>query len=528
VNRLLKFFFPFTTSLQLAGVRLLGSGGTLAVETARVSALALLGMMTFYGAAGARADDQPADVTLHGVLLGKDNHTYRLLPFTVPPGTFRITVNFEYSGKGQHTALDLGLFDPHGFRGWSGGDKPLFTVSAADATPSYLPGTITPGQWQLLISVPNIRPNVSSEFTAKIYFALSGAVAEEPAVLLPQLRSGPGWYRGDLHSHTAHSDGGCESQSKRKVPCPLFLTAEAAAERGLDFLAITDHNTISHFSELRELQPFFDKLLLIPGREITTFQGHANLYGTTEFIDFRVSSDSVPTWNALLEALPKQGVVLSINHPSRITGEACMGCGWHPDPDIDWHLIHVMEAVNGNDTRTQVSGIAFWQSKLNDGLRITAIGGGDNHDARAPLPGPGSIGFPTTVVYANSLSTPAILAGILDGQVFIDVTGSKDRNLEFTAGSGDQRAVTGSTLRPGPGTSVVFQIHTEATIGGHIEVIEDGETIRPLETSEIRESGQSFSFTWKATSGRHWFRVNVRDNDGKLWLVGNPIYINFE
>ena len=504
------------------------SGCCATLQIAKVLALAFIGMMTFCGTSGARADDQPADITLSGVLLGKDNHTYRLLPFTVPPGTFRITVNFEYSGKGEHTALDLGLFDPNGFRGWSGGDKSLFTVSATDATPSYLPGMITPGRWQLLISVPNIRPNVSSEFTAKIYFASSGAVAEEPTVLSPHLRSGPGWYRGDLHTHTAHSDGSCESQSKRKVPCPLFLTAEASAERGLDFLAITDHNTISHFSELRELQPFFDKLLLIPGREVTTFQGHANLYGTTEFVDFRVGSESVPTWNALLQALPRRGVVLSINHPSRFTGEACMGCGWHPEPDIDWHLIRVMEAVNGNDSGTQVSGIAFWQSKLNDGLRITAIGGGDNHNARAPLPGPGSIGFPTTVVYASSLSTPAILDGILDGQVFIDVSGSKDRSLEFTASSGTARAATGSILRPSPGTTVEFQIHTQATLGGHIEVIQDGETIRPLETSEIKESDQRFSFLWKASSGRHWFRVNVRDNDGKLWLVGNPIYMNFE
>ncbi len=26
---------------------------------------------------------------------------------------------------------------------------------------------------------------------------------------------------------------------------------------------------------MRELQPYFDRLLLVPGREITTFQGHA-------------------------------------------------------------------------------------------------------------------------------------------------------------------------------------------------------------------------------------------------------------
>lgn len=38
------------------------------------------------------------------------------------------------------------------------------------------------------------------------------------------------------------------------------------------------------------LQPYFDKLLLIPGREITTFQGHFNLFGATQFLDFRLGS----------------------------------------------------------------------------------------------------------------------------------------------------------------------------------------------------------------------------------------------
>jgi predicted metal-dependent phosphoesterase TrpH len=44
----------------------------------------------------------------------------------------------------------------------------------------------------------------------------------------------------------------------------MFVSEEEAARHGLDFLAITDHNTTSHYDEERELQPYFDKLLLIP------------------------------------------------------------------------------------------------------------------------------------------------------------------------------------------------------------------------------------------------------------------------
>ena len=40
---------------------------------------------------------------------------------------------------------------------------------------------------------------------------------------------------------------------------------------------------------MRELQPYFDRVLLIPGREMTTFYGHFNIFGVTQFIDFRVT-----------------------------------------------------------------------------------------------------------------------------------------------------------------------------------------------------------------------------------------------
>src|SRR5258708_32546144 len=38
--------------------------------------------------------------------------------------------------------------------------------------------------------------------------------------------------------NTAHSDGSCTSLAGAKVPCPVFVTLEAAAHRGLDFVAV--------------------------------------------------------------------------------------------------------------------------------------------------------------------------------------------------------------------------------------------------------------------------------------------------
>jgi hypothetical protein len=49
------------------------------------------------------------------------------------------------------------------------------------------------------------------------------------------------------------------------VPCPLFLSAQTAATRAQVFIAITDPNADSKNDALGELQPYFDRVLLIPG-----------------------------------------------------------------------------------------------------------------------------------------------------------------------------------------------------------------------------------------------------------------------
>lgn len=476
----------------------------------------------------ASASDAP-DLVLHGELAGKDNHTYRTLPFNVPAGVTRITVQFEYTGHDEErTTIDLGLLDPDRLRGWSGGGKRVFTVAATDATPSYLPGPIQPGRWKLLLGIPNIRATSHATYQASIWFGHAGDPTWLPAVLHPPLRNEPGWYRGDLHMHTAHSDGSCKSQSGQKVPCPLFFTVQGAAQRGLDFIAITDHNTVSHANAMLELQPYFDRLLLIPGREVTTFTGHANLFGTTAPVDFRVGSKEVPDWNALLRSVAPLGGLISINHAIRPSGEPCMGCGWTADPPADMHLIQAIEIVNGNDAGTPYSAVPFWEQQLAKGIRLTGIGGSDNHNAFQDAPGIGSnpTGIPTTVVHAQALSMPAILDGIRSGQVFIDVQGSRDRLLEFIGHAGTQTAAMGGTLQAKSRDEIEFEVHVAHVAGASMQVFIDGKH-RPELDAMIADADQHPSFRWTADGQSHWVRVEVHDTAGKPLLIGNPIYVNF-
>lgn len=469
---------------------------------------------------------QQPNLTLRGTVKGDQNNTYIEVPFEVPASTVRLTVSFQYTGKEERATLDIGIQDPQRFRGWSGGNKSSFTISATDATPSYLPGVIVPGTWKLWIGVPNIRPQSVASYQAKVYFEPAGGAGLEGFAEAP-LRSASGWYRGDLHMHTAHSDGSCKSQNGNKVPCPVFVTLQAAASRGLDFVAVTDHNTVSHFDALRELQPYFDRLLLVPGREITTFQGHANLFGTTEFVDFRVGSTSVPEMKTLLERAGRSSGLVSVNHPGAPTGEACMGCGWRPKAG-DMRLVSAIEAVNGGAEEGPYSGVPFWEQQLNAGYRPTAIGGSDNHNPEIPPDKAGSVGSPTTVVYATELSVAGILTGIRSGRVFVDLTASKDRLLDFTAQTERAKATMGGVLRADSGDIVNLSTHVVACSGSQLRVLIDGRQDASVPLAAIGSADQTLTATWRSDGKRHWLRADVVSQSRKLELLGNPVYVNFE
>jgi predicted metal-dependent phosphoesterase TrpH len=444
----------------------------------------------------------------------------------VPVGIVRVSVEFSYTEHEHQTTVDLGLFDGERFRGWSGGNKNAFTVSESDATPSYLPGPVRPGTWKLILGVPSVGAGVHSEYVAKIFFGRAGDSATSSTFNVSPVRDGPAWYRGDLHMHDAHSDGSCMSQAGKKVPCPLYKTVEAAVARGLDFIAITDHNTISHFDAERELTPYFDRILLITGREITTFQGHANVYGSTEFIDFRLTSKYVPKFSNLLDEVERKHALLSINHPGSPTGSICMGCGWSVK-DTDFSRVHVVEAINGGSMDGTYSGVPFWQQRLNEGFRMTAIGGSDNHNASIEPDHGSTVGRPTTVVYAANLSERAVLDAIRAGHVFVDLLGSRDRAIALTATAGSQTAMMGDTMKAPAGTAIHLSLTVDNLEGAHPELIRDGEVAQFGNVSPIGAQHEVRELEQTSDGKRHWLRVNIRAQDGQLLVLGNVIYLNF-
>ncbi len=484
--------------------------------------IALALALSFNAAVAQAGPARAPDVTLTGTLTGAAHETYTEVPFRAPSGVERITVEFAYTGRDQRAVIDLGLRDPERLRGWSGGNKSRFTLAESDATPSYLAGPLKPGVWKLVLGAPNIRKGSRADYTAKIWFDRKGAafagLGDQPQA------SEERWWRGDLHMHTGHSDGSCLSRKGVKVPCPTYKTLEAASARRLDFVAVTDHNTTSQFGALRELAPYFDDLLIIPGREITTFYGHANLFGPTAFVDFQLGGPRAPKMDDILNQVEARGGMISINHPGLPSGEFCMGCGWTA-PNTDYGRIQAIEAVNGGNVEGPLSSIGFWEQRLNEGRRITAIGGSDNHDATLDPAKAPAIGVPTTVVRAPELSQAAILRAIGQGHVFIDIAGTRERVLDVRAVARGVTAQMGDALSAPAGTKVRVDVHVMGAPGGSISLAGDGAKFAALADAKLSAADQTVSFDLTADGARRWLRVDVRGPDGKLILLGNPIYL---
>ena len=234
-----------------------------------------------------------------GELARRDPYLY--LPFPVPQGARRIHVAYSYSepvtapfGMGPGNTLDIGIFDSRGrdfltapgFRGWSGGARSEFYITPDEATPGYIKGALFPGEWNVMLGLARLEPEgvrysvdvtVEAGETPALAHpeALEGRAAEpRPAIATaPVAAAGEGvWLKGDLHCHTVHSDG---LNTVREL-------VENAVALGLDFLAITDHNTNTHHADLNAITGL--PIVLIPGEEVTTYWGHANTWGLREWM----------------------------------------------------------------------------------------------------------------------------------------------------------------------------------------------------------------------------------------------------
>lgn len=463
------------------------------------------------------------DIVIQGTLTEGEGR-YLELPFQVPYNDIvSITFKMNFTGEGQGTILDYGLSDPLGFRGWSGSNKSQFTISETGATASYTGGKIIPGTWKVWLGIPEARAH--DTYTIDIFFQERYDSSQEFAFGSAPLIEKQGWYRGDFHIHSGHSDGTTLSRNVKRIPSPVFKVLETAVSKGLDFISLTDHNTVSHFTALDELQPYFDDLLIIAGREQTMPFGHANILGTRSFMDFREGFPGAVSFNQVLENVKKEHGIVTINHPG-------LYGGWRPK-EANMSLIDAIEVVSGNtisrndgNVEKALSGVSYWTDFLNQGIRLTGIGTSDAHHLVQVNAQDQYIGQVRTYVYASRLSQAAILEGIRSGNAFVEIEGGlKRRLLEMVGSIKGEHVAMGGNLYAEKGEQLRLEINVEGVEEAIIELIVNGKMV-----SREKSNGKKLQKTMhiELNGTRQWVRVNIRTKEEKLVLMGNPIYINWD
>jgi len=478
-------------------------------------------------------------ITIAGAFTQADRDTpFHHLPFEMPAGAKRLEVTYHFDkleeeeaakleeqlrrdtpyGPGGQNVMDIGVFDVRGtdeltggFRGWSGGARTGFQISPSAATPGYIRGPLQPGEWNILLGCPTLRSerarywvdiDIEVEPNARVDETVLFEPTDYNSAGRPE-RSGPRrWYRGDFHSHTVHSDG-LNSIDEYAIE---------AARVGLDFLAITDHNTTSHFEEIATRNGDF---LLIPGEEVTTAWGHANVWGLDAWVDFRCTDDA--GMQRIIDFVHERGGLFSPNHPK---------------PGYPWEFgltgFRVTETWQGpwrlgNDLSRE-----FWERRLREGERAVAVGGSDCHSiAPAKVLHPWGLGTPCTwVSVQGTLDETGVLDAVRAGHTFVseDPTGPF---LEFTAECDGASYITGDAIEAKSGAPVTFTLDYRGPSEKKLRLFRDGELWQ--EVVADREE-QSFEFEL-ALDAPGYVRAEVAGFRGRpergevTHALTNPIYL---
>jgi hypothetical protein len=446
-------------------------------------------------------------MTMHqhfaGTLTARDAKRHLPHRFVVPEGCVRVEIALRFAlGRVEQTTnmLTLTLFDAAGFRGAGhrGGAEHIVQLTPTSATPGYHRGPLPPGEWNAQIDTHMIMPGEPVRYTLDVRTEVGPQVElpapRPPATAVPG--RGPGWYRGDLHSHTVHSDA---SQTVEEL-------LQAARRHRLDFLFLTDHNTTSPLPEMDAANS--PDLLTAGGLELTTFWGHAVVLGTRHWIDWCIR----PGGGAIAQIaneVAAAGHLFIIAHPLSPGDPRCTGCAWR-FPELMPGVARQVEIWNGpwsGDSNNPLA-LALWYDWLNQGWRLVATAGTDTHSATDYDQRPGF-----NVVYAEALTEAALLRAISAGHLYL----SAGPTLTFAAQAADgQRWMMGDTVDQPATLTLGWQ---DCPAGAEARLIANGRLWKswPCDGQGERQ--------WPvAPEAAEWCVLEIRDADGAMLAISNPIY----
>ncbi|MBI4641797.1 MAG: CehA/McbA family metallohydrolase [Candidatus Tectomicrobia bacterium] len=443
-----------------------------------------------------------------GSLTARDCKRHIPHQFVVPANSGQMDIHLRFAPHGVHNItnmLTLAVFDLGGFRGAGHRDGASHRVhiGVIEATPGYLPGPLPAGEWIAQIDTHMIMPGEA------VYYWLDVTITEETSkgietkVLrkarfrkIPQ--RGAGWYRGDLHSHTHHSDAG------ERTVAELIQTAR---DYRLDFIFLTDHNTTAGLDEMDASAT--GDLLTAGGVELTTFWGHALCLGTRAWVDWRVRPGTGDIARLATTTYANDQVFI-IAHPQATGDPACTGCAWRYGEMMPGsaRLIEIWNGPWGGDSNN-AEALSLWYDWLNQGLCLVATAGTDTHSTQDYAAKPGF-----NVAYAEALSEAALLKALRAGHLYL----SADPRVTFEARSeSGERWIIGDTVTK-PVTFTV--IWANCPDDAQIRLIVNGRLLNQW------MGGAHGEYEWNMTPDQaDWVVVEIRGGNGGLLAITNPIFL---
>ena len=248
-------------------------------------------------------------------------------------------------------------------------------------------------------------------------FSLAPVTANQPAPLR--------WYKGNLHTHTIHSDGDSTPHD----------VATWYKENRYQFLVLSDHNYLTEVTGLNELHAAKEKFLLIPGEEVTdSFDKkpvHVNGFQLSSLVSPTHGPSLAATIQGNVNAIRAAGGLPSLNHPNFHWAISSKILLWIEN-------LNLFEVFNGHPTVNNRGGGGYesleemWDALLTAGRRIYGVAVDDAHHFKVIGRQYSNPGRGWVVVRAPQLS-PADITSALAGGNFYASTGVELNDVAITA-----------------------------------------------------------------------------------------------
>ncbi|UCE37213.1 MAG: PHP domain-containing protein [Thermoplasmata archaeon] len=312
---------------------------------------------------------------------------------------------------------------------------------------------------------------------------------------------------GDGHMHSSHKGGASN----------VHEMAQKAQERGLDWIFITDYNTIAAKQDCLDETNY--TFICGLGEEVMVLE---NGNYTNEIIAWGIDLvihgqvDNNYTVGDVIDRIHEQGGLAYIPHPLA------------PDDDDNYDYFGVyddfdaMSIYHGyagfNDDpfipqlRMDGNALRKWDEYLTNGYRKTALGESDCKNAdNTPDYGSvdyrrGAVGYPRNYIYAREFSVRGIVEAVRHGRIYI----SDGPTMNFTIDG----KIMGDTIYSSAQKTLNISVTGNAIEASDVRIISNGGGVI---YSELVSSGPfSISYSYLANTDSY-FRAEIRTNNSETF-----------